>query len=329
MIGAEQQLYIGESVNIDLTDLKLIAELEANPRQPNTETASKLGLSRSTVQSRLQKLYDTKVIRTVAVADPMAVGNTTCVLIGINTLPGQILAVADQLASYSRVQHLMLCIGRFDIIALTLFRKRADFLNFLVSDIGTLGGVNHVETMLTLKHVKLMGPLLSDESEPQLRQIPAPNIDSLDIALIRELETDATQNTRHLASKLGTSQSTVLRKIQKLQDDGVIRIMTLTDPLALGFEGVASIGIRCEASKVNEAADLVASHRNVQTVAICTGRYDIIAWVMFRELNDLSNFVTVELSQIPGLQYTETMTNLKIIKTSHKSVGDDTPITQN
>ncbi len=324
MLDVEQKLYIGESLNIDPTDLKLIAELEANPRQPNTETASKLGLSRSTVQARLQKLYDTKIIRTVAVADPMAVGNTTCVLIGINALPGQILAVADQLASHSKIQHLMLCIGRFDIIALTLFRKRADFLNFLVNDVGTLSGVTHVETMLTLKHIKLMGPLLSDENEPQLRQIPVTNIDSLDIALIRELEIDATQNTRYLASKLGTSQSTVLRKIQKLQDDGVIRIMTLTDPLALGFEGVASIGIRCEASKVNEAADLIASHRNVQTVAICTGRYDIIAWVMFRELNDLSNFVTVELSQIPGLQYTETMTNLKIVKTSHKSVGDDT-----
>jgi DNA-binding Lrp family transcriptional regulator len=105
--------------------------------------------------------------------------------------------------------------------------------------------------------------------------------------------------------------------------------MTLIDPLALGYEGVASIGIRCEASKVNQAADLIASHRNVQTVVICTGRYDIIAWVMFRELSDLSDFVTVELSQIPGLQYTETMTNLKIIKTSHKSVGDDTPVTQN
>lgn len=322
MIGTEQQPYIGENVSIDSTDLKLIAELESKPRQPNTETASKLGLSRSTVQARLQKLYDTKVIRTVAVADPMAVGNSTCVLIGINTSPGQMLAVADQLASHSRIQHLMLCIGRFDIIALALFRKRADFLNFLVNDIGTLSGVNNIETMLTLKHVKLMGPLLSDEDEYYPKQTPTTNIDSLDVALIRELEADATQNTRYLAGKLGTSQSTVLRKMQKLQDDQVIRIMTLTDPLALGYEGVATIGIRCDAVSVNDAAHLIASYRNVQTVAICTGRYDIVAWVFFRELSDLSDFVTSEISKIPGMQYTETVTNLKIVKTSHKSVGD-------
>ena len=102
--------------------------------------------------------------------------------------------------------------------------------------------------------------------------------------------------------------------------------MTLTDPLALGYEGVASIGIRCEAVKVNDAAHLVASYKNVQTVAICTGRYDIVAWVFFRELSDLSDFVTLELSKIPGMQYTETVTNLKIVKTSHKSVSDDTQV---
>lgn len=308
-------------MSIDQTDMRLIGELEANPRQPYTEIAAKLDLNRSTVQARLQKLYDTHIIRTVAIADPIAVGNSTCVLIGINTLPSQLVTVADNIAASPHVQHLMLCMGRFDIIAFTLFRKRADFLNFLVNTIGSIEGINHVETMLTLKHVKLMGPLLSDENGTALRQIAAPNLDSLDFALIRELESDATQNSRHLASKLGTSQSTVLRKTQKLQEDKVIRIVTLTDPFALGYEGVASIGIRCDVAQVNDAAHVVGAYRNVQTVAICAGRYDIIAWVMFKELSDLSDFVTFELSTIPGLQYSETMTNLKIVKTSHKSVS--------
>jgi Lrp/AsnC family transcriptional regulator for asnA, asnC and gidA len=304
--------------NIDETDISLITELEANPGQTQSEIASKLGLSRATVQARLRKLYESRVIRTVAIADPIALGNTTCVLIGINTLPGRMIAVAEQLANSTNVQHLMLCMGRFDIFTLALFRKRSDFLDFLVSSIGRIDGVTHVETMLTLKHVKLMGPLLSDDSGSRPGLADDINLDSLDLALIRELEVDATQNTRFLADKLETSQSTVLRKLQKLQDDQIIRIAVLIDPFALGYEGVASIGIRCDAAQVNETAYMIASHRNVRTVAICTGRYDIIAWVMFRELNDLSEFVMHKLSQIPGLQHSETMTNLKILKTSHK-----------
>ncbi len=315
------------SFNIDGTDIRIIAELETNPRQTQSEIALKLGLSRATVQTRLRKLNESRVIRTVAIADPMALGNTTCVLIGINTLPGQMIAVAEQVATSTNVQHMMLCMGRFDIFTLAIFRKRSDFLDFLVSDIGSIDGVTHVETMLTLKHVKLMGPLVSDNNGSQPGQAGEITLDPLDLALIRELEVDATQNTRYLADKLETSQSTILRKIQKLQDDQIIRIAVLTDPFALGYEGVASIGIRCDASQVNEVAYMIGSYRNVQTVTVCAGRYDIIAWVMFRELSDLSDFVMDKLSQIPGLHYSETMTNLKIIKTSHKSVCDDTPYT--
>jgi Lrp/AsnC family transcriptional regulator for asnA, asnC and gidA len=138
------------------------------------------------------------------------------------------------------------------------------------------------------------------------------------------LQTDARQNSRLLARKLGTSQSTVLRKIQALQSSGVMRIATLANPLALGYEGVASIGMRFDPAKVDEGARLIGSYRNVQTVAVCAGRYDVIAWVMFRELNDLSRFVTLELGSIPGLQHSETMTSLRIIKASHTYLGDNT-----
>jgi hypothetical protein len=45
---------------------------------------------------------------------------------------------------------------------------------------------------------------------------------------------------------------------------------------------------------------------------------------MFRELGDLSNFITLELGNVPGLQHLETMTSLKIVKSSHRYLGDDT-----
>jgi DNA-binding Lrp family transcriptional regulator len=84
--------------------------------------------------------------------------------------------------------------------------------------------------------------------------------------------------------------------------------------------------MRFDPDKVNEGAQVIGSHRNVQTVAVCAGRYDVIAWVMFREIGDLSSFVTVELGNIPGLQHSEIMTSLKIIKASHAYIEDDTPL---
>lgn len=301
--------------NVDATDMNLIAEIEANPMQTHIELASKLGLSRTTVHSRMKNLYDRRVIRTAVIADPMTLGYSTCVLIGISVQPSQLMHVADRLAVFESIEYLMLCMGRFDILALALFRKRADFLNFLVNNIGALPIAVDVETMLTLKHTKIMGQLLSDDGPNSMRQTMATNLDSLDFTLIKELEGNAGLKSRQLSRKLGISQSTVIRRIRKLQDDRIIRIVTLIDPFAIGYQGVASIGIRCNADKVNEVAHAIGSYSNVQIVAILAGRFDIIAWVVFRELHELSDFITEELSRIPGLQYTETMTSLRTVKT--------------
>ena len=313
-----------EFETLDKTDIRLIAELEADPRQPHTEIASKLGLSRDTVRARLERLLDRRAVRIVGLVDPISVGYTTSVVMGINVRSDRLLAVADKLASLTPVQHLILCMGRFDIIALSIFRRRADLLDFLVGNIGNLPGVLHIESMLTLRNTKIYGPLLSDGSDSSPKQPLVAALDSLDLALMKELQTDARQNSRWLARKLGTSQSTVLRKIQALQSGGVMRIVTLANPLALGYEGVASIGMKFDPAKVDEGARVIGSYRNVQTVAVCAGRYDVLAWAMFRELGDLSNFITLELGNVPGLQHLETMTSLKIVKSSHRYLGDDT-----
>ena len=318
----------GESIKrefegLDQTDVRLIAELESNPRQPHTEIASRMGLSRDTVRARLERLLDARAVRIVGVADPMSVGFTTSVIMGINVRSDRLLAVADRLASLAPVQHLMLCMGRFDIMAYGLFQRRTDFLDFLVGHIGHMAGVLHIESMLTLRNTKIFGPLLSDGSGARPGQTPVSALDPLDFALMRELQTDATQNSRRLAQKLGTSQSTVLRKIQALQSAGVMRIAALANPAVLGYEGVASIGMKFDPARLDEGARVIGSCRNVQTVAVCAGRYDIIAWAMFRELEDLSNFLTVELGSVPGLQHLEAMTSLKIIKASHVYLGGD------
>jgi len=305
-------------------EVRLIAELEMNPKQTHAELASKLGLSQPTVRAKLQRLFDENIIKTVCVPDPAALGYSTCVIIGINTHPSELLTVADCLADFETVFHIMLCIGRFDILAWALFQKRNDFLEFSVNKIGSLPGVISTETMLTLRHVKIYDPLFPHNGNSGGSRAPVKRLDALDTELISEPQINARQNTRDVAKKLGTSQSTVLRRIRKLQDDGIIRILTLADPFSPGYEGVASVCMTFDPAKVNEGARTIASYPNVLTVSICAGRYDIVAWAMFREMAELSDFVTLELSKIPGLQHSETMTNLKLLKTTHKYMRDVT-----
>ncbi len=304
--------------DLDQVEVRLIAELEMKPKQTHAELALKLGLSRPTVRAKLQRLYDDNLIKTVCVTDPAALGYSTCVIIGINTHPSELFTVADRLANFETVYHIMLCIGRFDILAWALFQNRDDFLDFFVNKVGNLPGVISTETMLTLRHVKIYDPIFPNNGDSRWIQTSEKKIDALDSALIKELQIDAGQNAHNVAKKLGTSRSTVMRRIRNLQDNGIIRIVTLADPFSLGYEGVASVCMTFDPANVNEGASIIASYPNVLTVSICAGRYDIVAWAMFREMTELSDFVTIELSKIPGLQHSETMANLKLLKTTHK-----------
>ena len=140
------------------------------------------------------------------------------------------------------------------------------------------------------------------------------NLDDLDLALIAELEIDANQSVSGLVKRLFTNRHTIDRKLQRLIDEQIIRIVALVDPLALGFKTQAWIGINTLPSEVDSVAKEIGRFRAVRHVHINAGRYDVHAWTVFEQPEDLSNFVRGELASIKGITNAETMMNLKMWK---------------
>ena len=151
------------------------------------------------------------------------------------------------------------------------------------------------------------------------------HIDELDLVLIRELESDGRQTNTDLAKKIGTSKATARRKLKKLLDEDIIKVVAVANPPALGYKTVATMGLNVRPGDVDNVANKLASYDNVHFVIVSTGRYDIIVWMMFKEPEDLSDFLRTELGNIKGLVSVETMINLKIIKASFTYLPKDNP----
>ncbi len=147
-------------------------------------------------------------------------------------------------------------------------------------------------------------------------------LDAMDLKLIEELEVDGRQTNAELARKIGTSKATARRKLNALLDEGVIRVLAVADPPALGYKTVATMGINVHPGEVDNVAEKLASYGNIRFVIITAGRYDVIAWAMFKESEDLSGFIRNELGNIRGLLSAETMIYLDIKKFSFTYVGD-------
>lgn len=306
------------SAEMDSLDVRLVSLLEMDAKRSYAEMAAELGVSPPTVQSRLQRLLDAGMVRIICWADHVALGYASEVTLALNAHPDRLQEAVERLQACTAIRYLVLCTGRFDMIAEAMFRSREELSRFLLEELRSIPGLARVESLLRLRHVKLSTHLLTDGKDSRPAARPCADLDAVDRALVAQLQLSARQTPVELAAKLGVSESTIRRRIQRLLDERIIRIVGVTNAFALGYQAVASIGLKISPGDIPKAADKLASYRNIRTVGIYAGRYDLMAWGLFRELGDLDRFLTDELSTLPGLKDAEIMPHLRIAKASHR-----------
>jgi len=302
------------TTQLDELEIELIRELEINARQTVVDLASKLNVSRPTVKSKIQRLLEDRIVEIVPVVDPLALGYKTRVNLGFNTLPSEVDAVADALASYRDIHHVAIFTGRYDVMAWAVLETPEDLPAFVMKELTGIPGITQVETMVNLKIVKISYSYVSDQQHGLRNQPPRPALDELDLKLIGTLREDALQAQKDLAPKLGTSPSTIRRRLQRLLDEKIIRVVAIVDSTALGYNTRATIGISAQPHRIDAVASELASIKNVHHVVINTGHFDLIVSTDFRSPEELSNFVREALGNIPGLVSHETMVCLKTTK---------------
>ena len=108
--------------------------------------------------------------------------------------------------------------------------------------------------------------------------------------------------TAELARRLGTSEPTIRKKLGRLQDDGVIQVVAVSDPAALGYGAPAYIGLDVDRPKIRAVAAALAEYPFISNVAVATGPYDIIVEAAFPTMQDLYEFVLNELTRFQEIR---------------------------
>ena len=294
-------------------DLMLLREMALDATQTTTDLAKKLGRSRSTVQYRLQELLDRKVVRIVPVHNPVASGYKMGVLFGLKVLPNRVKSIAEEMASVPEVQNVIIFAGRYDIVMSAVFADTDKLSDFMMNSLSAVAGVSAVDTMIALKMVKASFSFMTPDELPKAG-IPIPGMDALDLMIIREMQSDPQQPQADIAKKVGASATTVRRRLKRLLDERIIRIVAIADPRALGYNVRAMIGIKTQPGMVDAVADKLASYANVHYTLLTTGPYDLIAWSVFHNTDELSGFIRKELGAIDGIASYEIMLTLKVVK---------------
>ncbi len=302
------------SPKLDDLDNSLIRELDIDARQNYLKLAEKLSTSRNTVRRRLQRLLDEKIIWFVTVTSPPAFGYRTHATMAITVQPGDVDAVADKLKSFANIPYLLTTTGRYNIIAAAIFRNLDEMLDFLDTGLGTVSHLLGIEVIIGVNWLKFcLNPMTSiNQAFPA---VPPPRIpDELDLAIIRELETDPTQTNLDLVSKLGINRVTLSKRVQTLLDHDIIRVSTLVNPFSVGFQVHAVLLIKARPGRINSSATLLASLNEITHLIVTAGAYDMIAYAFFRDSGHMSEFIKDQMGRIDGIIRVETMLVLEIKK---------------
>jgi Lrp/AsnC family transcriptional regulator for asnA, asnC and gidA len=141
-------------------------------------------------------------------------------------------------------------------------------------------------------------------------------LDDLDVKFISRLRQNGRMSNRELARVLGYSEATVRRRVNSLLGEGYIKIVALADPVRLGYTVDVIMGVEVQPGSVQQAADAFADHENVRAVTITSGAYDLIVAAMFRSNEELLEFTSHDLGEIPGITRVQTSNSLKVVKRS-------------
>jgi len=141
-----------------------------------------------------------------------------------------------------------------------------------------------------------------------------PEVDELDMQIIRFLLQDGRTPFAQLAKQLNISEATVHARVSKLEDSGVIKGFTvIVDPDKLGLSLTALVLIKTDPKRTQHVFSRLAEMNEVIELYDVTGDYYGVAKILVRDHHELGRFLD-KIGLFDGVTSTNTLEVLKKIK---------------
>ncbi len=137
-------------------------------------------------------------------------------------------------------------------------------------------------------------------------------LDDADRAIIELLQADGRMPFTRVAAEVGLTEGAIRQRVQRLTDAGVMQIVAVTDPLALGVRRVAMVGVRV-AGDVEQTAAALAELPEVEYLIATSGRYDAMVEVIVDDDEHLMRLLS-SLRRRRDVAEVESFVCLKVFK---------------
>lgn len=143
----------------------------------------------------------------------------------------------------------------------------------------------------------------------------AASLDDTDLAIIRILQEDGRTAFTSIAKQLEISEGAVRNRVGQLIDAQILRVIGVADPMALGYNAYAMIGIKlAPGHDPQKTAHYFRDRDEVTYVLFVAGRYDLLVEVICKTHEELATFLREHCYGRKELASIEPMVGLAMYK---------------
>jgi len=127
-------------------------------------------------------------------------------------------------------------------------------------------------------------------------------MDATDELILQLLQSNGRRSNREIAKELAIPEKQIAARIRQMLGNDDMRIVTVTDIFAAGFDFMLFIGVEVAERPADEVAEDLAAMPEVLSVMLTMGSCDIEIVVVAEDHARLTQFVTGRLSRVAGIR---------------------------
>lgn len=145
-------------------------------------------------------------------------------------------------------------------------------------------------------------------------------LDDIDYGIVRALQENARLPFTTIAKELGVTEKTIRMRVQQMQDEGVLSLVGVVNPVKAGLNVQTLIQLGVEAEKLDDVVAALHEIYEARLVVLTSGEYQLIIQVLLRNYDELSEFLMEKLYKIPGINRVNVINELKVLKSRFKFI---------
>ena len=295
--------------------------LQEDGRVAFTAVAQRLGVSEANVRRTVKQLIARDVFTITAVADPRLMGLESMAWLALSVQLSELEATAAALAAMPEIDYVVITTGAWHVMA-EIACPGTDDLFALLKRVRSLPGVQRTETYPYFKLLRQQfrwtnggdAPRSPEGAEARgVRSAPA-ELDALDRVLINELQNDGRASFRDIGQRIGVSERAISTRFTRLVDEDLVRVIAVGNPHALGFQGLAWVGVSLsDLADVEEVAEAFGRIPQVSYLVSVSGRFDLMGELVCRDRDHLLATLNDRIGEIEGVENVEVFYYLRLL----------------